>query len=409
MPRIEGSVFVLPALLAPILPERIVIGLLLILLLVFSAIYGDRIKLKITNVNDETSIFNAILLSTIMFSSTLVGIPKSVVSAAMFVLAAHELRRDAVLNIAIYTAFGFAYFLYYTTVTSEPINLDYLFFLSLIGALTAALVESVEVDSDKRVTLLLAVATVYLIFNIYTPHTSMLDLAIAFAVSFILSLAAMKSGVADESGLMSATLIGTLIIVFTDIRFFVVLLSFYLIGSVATKYKYSLKLTRGVAEPAGGARGYANVFGNSFASLFFAFCYAVYQNEIFLIAFVASVATALGDTMASEIGKTAERVYLITNFKLVKPGVSGGVSLKGETAATLGSLATILIALLLQVVDVNGAAIAFVTSIIGIHIDSLLGATLEEKGWLTNSGVNFFATLSSGVICLVLGYGSSLV
>lgn len=409
MRRIEGFVFVIPALLAPVLPERIVIGLLLIILLVFSAIYGSKIKLKITDVDDETSIFNALLLSSIMFSSTVIGIPKSAVSAAMFVLAAHELRRDAVWNIALYTVFGFAYFLYYAYATSELFNLDYLFFLSLIGALTAALVESVNVDSDKRVTLLLAVATVYLIFNIYALQTSMLDLAVAFAVSFILSLAATKAGVADESGLMSATLIGTLVIVFTDIRFFIVLLSFYLIGSVATKYKYSLKLTRGVAEPAGGARGYANVFGNSFASLFFAFCYAVYQNEIFLIAFVASVATALGDTMASEIGKTAEKVYLITNFKLVKPGVSGGISLKGETAATLGSLATILIALLLRVIDVNGAAIAFVTSIVAIHIDSLLGATLEEKGWLTNSGVNFFATLSSGTICLMLGYGGSLV
>ena len=402
---LAGLVLVIPALLAAILPERIVMGLLLIILLVFSTIYEGKIKLKITDVNDETSIFNAILLSTIMFSSTFVGVPKSVVSAAMFVLSAHELKRNAVWNIAVYTVFGFAYFLYYVTVTHAPLNLNYLFFLSLIGALTAALVESVEVDSDKRVTLLLAVATVYLIFNIYALQTSMLDLAIAFTVSFILSLAAMKAGVADESGLLSATLIGTLTIVFTDIRFFVVLLSFYLVGSVATKYKYSLKLTRGVAEPAGGARGYANVFGNSFASLFFAFCYAVYQNEIFLIAFVASVATALGDTMASEIGKTAEKVYLITNFKRVKAGVSGGVSLKGEVAAVIGVSITILIALLLQVIDIRGAAIAFAMSFVAIHIDSLLGATLEEKGWLTNSAVNFLATLSSGVLCILIGYG----
>jgi uncharacterized protein (TIGR00297 family) len=105
--------------------------------------------------------------------------------------------------------------------------------------------------------------------------------------------------------------------------------------------------------------------------------------------------------MASEIGKTAGKVYLITNFERVEPGVSGGVSLKGEVAAAIGSSIAVFTALMLQMIGLRAGAIALLAGFIAIHVDSLLGATLEKK-YLTNSGVNFLATLSSGVFCYLL-------
>ncbi|AEA47039.1 TIGR00297 family protein [Archaeoglobus veneficus] len=394
---------ILLSLLIPILPERVVVGLALAVLLAY-AIVRD-IKPGISRVDETTSYFNSILLSTLMLSTTLLGVPKNVVGAAMILAELHGLRekifRGAIKDIALFTACGLVYFLYFHYVTKTPFNMDYLFFLSLTGSLAASLVESVETDSDKRTTLLLASATTYLIFNIYALQTTLPDLAKAFAISFALSLAATRAGVADESGLLSATLIGTLVIVFTDIRYFLVLLTFYMLGSASTKYRYTLKLQRGIAEPAGGARGYANVFSNSLAPLFFAINYGFYGFDAFSIAFVASVATALGDTMASEVGKTAERVYLITNFRRVQPGVSGGVSVKGEMAAFAGCAIVSAIALASGIVGLKGATIALFAGFVGVHVDSILGATLEEKGLLTNAGVNFFATLSAGLLCLL--------
>jgi len=176
---------------------------------------------------------------------------------------------------------------------------------------------------------------------------------------------------------------------------------FYALGSASTKYRYPIKLQRGIAEPAGGARGYANVFSNSLPALFFAINYGFYNYPAFSLAFVASVAAALGDTMASEIGKTSEKVYLITNFKRVPAGVSGGVSLKGEIAAIVGCSIVAIVAAIAGIIDPSGAAIVFIAGFIGVHIDSILGATLEQKGLLTNAGVNFFATLSAGLLCLL--------
>lgn len=339
------------------------------------------------------------LLSSLLLALTYAGLSKPIVLASMFVLLGHKLKRDAICNIAIYTALGFVFFTLYSYLHPLNWSLEYITFLSLMGGLTASLIESAR---GYEIAILLAVATVYTIFHIYAINVSLDQLAIAFAVSFILSLLATKSKVADESGLLSATLIGTLTIVFSDIRFFIILLLFYGIGSAVTKYKYSIKLERGIAEQAGGARGYANVFSNSLPALFFVMNYGVFKSDLFLTAFVASIATALGDTMASEIGKTADRVYLITNFRRVKPGVSGGVSSIGEVAALFGCLIVCLSAVLLKIINVKLAIVAFVAGFIGVHIDSVLGATLEKWGYLTNAGVNFLATLSAGILCYLL-------
>ena len=303
------------SLLSPLFNVRIIIALYCMMLIVYSAL--KDVKLKFYSVDESSSIFNTLVLSTILSSLVLVGLKKEVVFAAIFLVLAYEFRKKALWNIAIFTIFGFSFFYYFYTISTSNFDIANVFFLSLIGALAASLVESVDTDVDKRFTVILASATTYTIFLIYSFNISIPNLALAFVLSLILSMAATKAGAADESGLMSATLIGTLVIVSTNIKFFIVLLTFYTFGSAITKYKYKIKVERGVAEPAGGARGYSNVFGNSLAALFFAMNFGAYNNEVFLLAFVASVATALGDTMASEVGKTAENVYLITNFERV--------------------------------------------------------------------------------------------
>jgi len=338
-------------------------------------------------------------LSALLLLLTKVGLSKPIVLASMFLLLGHEFRKRAIWNIIVYTALGLIFYELYDIAVGLNWSLEYIAFLSLMGGLTASLIESVD---GGEFVLLLAVATVYTIFHIYAINVPLDQLAIAFIISFLLSLIATKSGVADESGLLSATLIGTLTIVFSDIRFFIVLLLFYAIGSAVTKYKYSIKLERGIAEQAGGARGYANVFSNSLPALFFVMNYGVFRSKAFVVAFVSSVACALGDTMASEVGKTAKNVYLITNLKRVEPGVSGGISVIGELAALLGCAIVCLSSIPLGILNLKESLLALAMAFLGVHIDSLLGATLEKRGWLNNAGVNFLATLSAGILSYLL-------
>jgi len=341
--------------------------------------------------------FDAVLLSLLLLLLTKIGLSSVVSFTSIFILIGRRFVRGAISAIAIYFALSLIYLLYLNFFLNWGIN--YLVLLAVISSLSASLMESIKA---KPMLTLLAVSTSLAVFHVYALNVPLWQIALAFTISFILSLSALKAKIADESGLMSATLIGLITIVYTDIRYFLVLLAFYVIGSAVTKYRYSLKAERGIAEQAGGARGFANVFSNSLPALFFAMNYGVFKMDVFSVAFTASVATALGDTMASEVGKTADKVYLITNFKRVKPGESGGISLIGEVSAFLGCFIVSFTAFLLGIVNLKGLIIATIFGFIGVHVDSFLGATLEKKGVLNNAGVNLFATLSSGLLALVV-------
>ncbi|MEM1593879.1 MAG: TIGR00297 family protein [Archaeoglobaceae archaeon] len=340
-----------------------------------------------------------VLVTATILSALAIFMQKEIIYASFFLLFFYEFRRYPLWDIAIYTSASILYFSLFSLINAIFLPAEYIVFISLAGALSAALMETIKTNADKRVLLLIAVATTFAIFRIYIPTASLQDLAIAFTISFLVSLLALKAKIADESGLMSATIVGTVTILFTDLSFFAILLVFYLLGSIVTKYRYSVKLSLGIAEPSGGARGFSNVFGNSLAPLFFAMNFGVTRDPLFALAFVATVGTALGDTMASEIGKTAKNVYLITNFKKVAPGTSGGISVIGEISALLGCLIIFVVSLALGISELSHAIPIVLASFIGVHVDSFLGATLEEKGYLNNSAVNFLGTLSAGALC----------
>ncbi len=240
------------ALIAIKINPMFVLGLLALLTSVYGIKRGFNLKLR--NVTDEESYFNAYLFSTVLAALSCFALPKDVVFASMFLLLVHNFRKNALWNIAAYTTAALLYFLCYQVANGIEIRLAHTFFISLSGGLTAALVESVDTNADRRLTLLIALSSVFTIFKMYVPSASMSSLTFAFLLSFFVSLLALYTKVADESGLMSATIVGTTLILFTDIRFFAVILLFYALGSAITKYKYSIKLERGIAEQAGGAR-----------------------------------------------------------------------------------------------------------------------------------------------------------
>ncbi|AKG91020.1 TIGR00297 family protein [Geoglobus ahangari] len=344
---------------------------------------------------------SAILTALVLLALVYLGkLPGYAVLPAIFV-SSFRMRLHYFPSMGVYFVMAFLYLNYFSNPWDETMRA----LISLTLALGSTLIMHANRESSPSLLLMLTSLSILLAFDIYRIDVSDYELILGFVSAFILSLIAYRSGVADETGLMAATITGMLIIVSADFRFFIALLLFYAVGSAVTKYKYRQKEMLGIGEPAGGARGYVNVFANSLPALFFAMNYGYFREEIYAMAFIASLSTALGDTMASEIGKTAERVYLITTLERVRPGVSGGVSAIGELSAFLGSAIIPIYATVSGILQPEYAVIAMVAGFAGVHVDSLLGATLENKGWLNNAGVNFFATLSSGALCLLIALG----
>jgi len=131
-------------------------------------------------------------------------------------------------------------------------------------------------------------------------------------------------------------------------------------------------------------------------------------SHFFLLAYVASLCTKLADTFASEIGKAfGKTTFLITTFERVKPGTEGAVSLEGTLAAVLGGFLLAMYGYVLGLINLRGTAIATIAAFLATNVESLIGATLQDKkGWefMTNEVVNFINTLIGAALAIIGGY-----
>jgi uncharacterized protein (TIGR00297 family) len=180
--------------------------------------------------------------------------------------------------------------------------------------------------------------------------------------------------------------------------------AFFLIGSVATRLGYARKAARGVAEKRGGARSWREALANSLVGAFFSvLVITTHHQGAFLLALIAAFAEATGDTVSSEIGQyISERAYLITTFKPVPAGEDGGISVGGSIAGTLASALVVALTFAMGLCGKGCAVIALAAAVAGNLLDSLLGATLERRGLITNGIVNFAGTSFAGALALCI-------
>ena len=122
---------------------------------------------------------------------------------------------------------------------------------------------------------------------------------------------------------------------------------------------------------------------------------------------MASLATKLADTFASEIGKAyGKTTFLITTFERVKPGTEGAVSAEGTAAAVVGGLLLSLYGYAIHLISWPGVIVSTIAAFLATNAESLIGATLQEKEgleFMTNEVVNFINTLIGAFIAILGG------
>ena len=264
-------------------------------------------------------------------------------------------------------------------------------FLAILGGLSGTFLSHASRMRDFAVPF--GTAMVMWLFSFHYPFPELHRILLICLFALVLGVGAYWAKAADANAVISETIVGFLVIIFAGLNWFMLLLVFYLMGGGFTHYGYAKKEKLGIAQSHGGVRGYKNVFSNSLVPLAMAVCYGIYGNDIFVYAFIASVATANGDTLASEIGETSHsKPRMITTLKETEPGVDGGVTLLGEGASLLGALIIGILAAVSGMTGLLGIAIGTAAGFLGTNFDSLLGATLQSRGTLSNNGVNLVAT-----------------
>jgi uncharacterized protein (TIGR00297 family) len=218
------------------------------------------------------------------------------------------------------------------------------------------------------------------------------------AVVAVLGLGSYRVKALDGKGATVATLLGLAVIELGGLYPFLALLTFVVLGVLATKYRYGEKVKLGLAQSNGGTRSTGNVLGNGFAALLFITLEFLVRRDVFWTATFASIATVNGDTLASELGKVfGRKPRLITNLQPAEPGTNGAVSLPGEFFALVGAFLIALFAIPLTEEWVRMLMAVTLGGFVGVNVDSLIGATLENRGITDNNSTNFLASLVGGL------------
>lgn len=283
----------------------------------------------------------------------------------------------------------------------------------VFGILVAVLLKAILREREDALMIeALGIAMTMLLIEELNFHAELSLIVLAVGIAFGFGYFSYRLKTSDLSGLFSVALIGIILIVFADVTWFLVMLVFFIVASACTRYRYRDKAEMGVEQSQGGARGYRNVFANGVVSAAAAILYGVTtvttdpgiiaMQPAFIALFIGSVATTAADTVASEIGVTGGPAYLITSGKRVPAGTNGGITLLGEMAGLFGAVIVVIAAFLLGVIDSSLFLIGISAGFIGTNIDSVIGAVIENRGWIGNAGTNLLATLGGGLCALAL-------
>ena len=118
---------------------------------------------------------------------------------------------------------------------------------------------------------------------------------------------------------------------------------------------------------------------------------------------LAALAEAAADTVSSEIGQVlGGRPRMITTLRAVEPGTDGAVSVAGTLAGLVAAAIVAGAGSWALRGDWTLFKLSCAGAVFGLFFDSLLGATLEKKGWLNNDAVNFLSTASASAFALLL-------
>ena len=207
-----------------------------------------------------------------------------------------------------------------------------------------------------------------------------MDRAVGGALlSLAIALLALWARALSWSGVIAAVIVGTLCAQ-SGWTWAIALVVFFVATSAIGAIRTAERSARieSIVEKS-GARDAGQVLANGFVYTAAAVGHMITDDPIWAIAGFGALATAASDSWATEIGTLSRQTARsIADWRPVHPGTSGGITVTG-TLAGIGGAAFISLLSLLVGFEPGLAACIFLGGVMGSTVDSVLGATAQQR------------------------------
>ncbi|NTU52207.1 MAG: DUF92 domain-containing protein [Chlorobiaceae bacterium] len=205
--------------------------------------------------------------------------------------------------------------------------------------------------------------------------------------ALLVALFSIKVKFLQNSGATATFLLGTTIFGVGGFVWTVPLLTFYFLSSILSKLGHKRKAKFDLVFEKGSQRDAGQVYANGGVAWFMMVLYSLTGDPYLFFAYLGTLAAVQADTWATEIGTMwpNAKARLITTFKDVAVGTSGGVSIPGTSASFIGSIFICSSAVLMNVPWIGQFGIVQSLLVIGLSglfaslVDSFFGATVQAQ------------------------------
>lgn len=204
------------------------------------------------------------------------------------------------------------------------------------------------------------------------------------------------------AGAITGILVAATLFYTTGYTGLILLATFFISGTLVTRYRGDEKRRKGFADADKPARTASQVLANSGAAVLCSIGIWLFpqQHNAWLLGVAAAFSSATADTWSSELGviwgKTMVRPFSKT---AARTGDNGVISVEGTLAGVAGS---VLIALIFHLLHFPAYGLLIAAGLLGNLADTCLGELLENKGRMSNDAVNFTSTSIATVLALTI-------